>query len=272
MQLDAYLKHIGFDATPRVDLDTFRLIHHLHSDNIPYENLDVQTGTPTGLSVADAYEKIVGKRRGGWCYEMNGLMGWALSEIGFSVQRVAAGVRREQLGDTMTGNHLALLVDLNGERYLADVGFGDGMVEPAILKEGSFKQRHWQFRLEKLDDMWWRLHNHPEGAASSFDFTEDTADNQLLADKCAYLQSSPDSSFVQNAVCQRHFPDRLEVMRGRVLKTIQPEGSYKRIIENLDDYRATLEKTFGIEIEGLEKVWQKILARDAELVGISSSN
>jgi len=265
MQLDAYLKRIGFKGVPQVDFETFRRIHRLHSDTVPYENLDVQAGVPTGIAVPDAYDKIINRRRGGWCYEMNGLMGWALAEIGFTVTPVAAGVRRALVGDWIVGNHLALLVDLGGVRYLADVGFGDGMVEPAALREDPFTQRHWQFSLEKLDADWWRLHNHPEGAAASFDFTEAPADKSLLAEKCEYLQSSPDSPFVLNAVCQRHFPDRLEVMRGRVLKTIRPEGSVKRIIADLEDYRTTLSDVFDLEIEGLAQIWQKVLARDAEL-------
>ncbi|MFC4349224.1 arylamine N-acetyltransferase [Kordiimonas lipolytica] len=265
MQLDAYLKRIGFNGIPQVDLETFQRIHRLHSDAIAYENLDVQAGVPIGIDVPDAFEKIVGRGRGGWCYEMNGLMGWALGQIGFSVTRVAAGVRRALLGDEMVGNHLALLVDLEGVRYLADVGFGDGMVEPAPLKEGPFKQRQWRFALEKLDDRWWRLHNHPDGAAPSFDFTEEQADADLLARKCQHLQSSPESVFVLNAVCQRHFPDRLEIMRGRVLKTIRADESHKRTIADLDDYRETLKALFGLEIEGLDPIWQKVLARDAEL-------
>ncbi len=265
MQLDAYLKRIGFNGKPQVDLETFKRIHRLHSDTIPYENLDVQAGLPIGIAVPDAYDKIIRRGRGGWCYEMNGLMGWALAEIGFAVTPVAAGVRRALVGDWIVGNHLALLVDLDGARYLADVGFGDGMVEPAVLTEGPFKQRHWQFSLEKLDADWWRLHNHPEGAAASFDFTENPADRALLAEKCDYLQSSPDSPFVQNALCQRHFPDRLEVMRGRVLKTIRADRSFKRTITDLDDYRSTLRDVFDLKIEGLDQIWQKVLARDAEL-------
>ncbi|WP_286829773.1 MULTISPECIES: arylamine N-acetyltransferase family protein [Kordiimonas] len=266
MQLEAYLKRIGFTGTPGVTLETLRAVHRLHSDTLAYENLDVQAGTPTGIEVKDAYDKIVGGRRGGWCYEMNGLMGWALGEIGFSVKRVAAGVRRAEMGDQMVGNHLALLVDLEGERYLADVGFGDGMVEPTVLKEGTFQQRHWRFRLEKIDQRWWRLHNHPDGAAASFDFTEEEADPHLLAEKCRYLQSAPESVFVQNAVCQRHFPDRLEVLRGRVLKTIRAGGSSKRMIDSLDEYRTILETTFGLEIRDLGPIWQKVMARHAELV------
>ncbi|MCJ9430522.1 arylamine N-acetyltransferase family protein [Kordiimonas marina] len=265
MQLDSYLTHIGFTGKPGTDLATLRQIHRLHAETIPYENLDVLARVPLGTDVGAAYDKIVGHKRGGWCYEMNGLLGWALSSIGFAVTPVAAGVDRASRGDSSVGGHLALLIDLDGQRYLADVGFGDGLMEPAPLKEGPFTQGQWTFRLEKLDGAWWRFHNHPEGAAPSFDFTEETASPALMAEKCQFQQTSPLSPFVENAVCQRHFPDRLEVMRGRVLKTVRAGDVASRRIADIDDYRQTLMTLFGIEVDALEPIWQKILKRDAEL-------
>jgi len=265
MQLERYLNHIGFTGRPRADLETLKRLHRLHAETIPYETLDVLARVPLGTDVAAAYDKIVGHKRGGWCYEMNGLLGWALGSIGFAVTPVAAGVDRASRGDSAVGGHLALLVDIEGQRTLADVGFGDGLVEPTPLKEGPFTQGQWIFRLEKLDDTWWRFHNHPEGAVGSFDFTEDTASPALLTEKCQYQQTSPLSPFVENAVCQRHFPDRLEVMRGRVLKTIRAGDVASRRIADIEDYRKTLDTLFGIEVQTLEPIWQKILKRDAEL-------
>jgi N-hydroxyarylamine O-acetyltransferase len=81
----------------------------------------------------------VTRRRGGWCYEMNGLMDWALREIGFKVTRMAGGVMRASVGDGVVGNHLVLKVDLD-RPYLADVGFGDGLVEPIPIEPGRTKQ------------------------------------------------------------------------------------------------------------------------------------
>jgi N-hydroxyarylamine O-acetyltransferase len=208
MHLSGYLRRIGFNGEPRPDLRTLRRIHRLHLESIPYENLDVQLGRKVGLDLDAIYGKLVTARRGGWCYEMNGLFAWALERIGFKVTRLAGAVLRDKVGDTSIGSHLALCVHLD-DCYLADVGFGDGLIEPVLLGEGSFRQDAFDFRLERLDESWWRFHNQPHGGAPSFDFRLSEAPQERLAERCEWLQSSPESLFVQNAVCQRYADGRL---------------------------------------------------------------
>src|SRR5690349_13822179 len=99
MQLSAYLDRIGYGGPVRADLATLKALHRAHLLTIPYENLDVQLGRRVTTDPADAYDKIVRRGRGGWCYEMNGLFAWALGEIGFSVIRMAGAANRELLGD-----------------------------------------------------------------------------------------------------------------------------------------------------------------------------
>ena len=94
MDLQLYLDRIGFAGASRPDLATLRAIHRGHSLSISYENLDVQLGRPLTTSPAEAFEKIVRRGRGGWCYEMNGLLAAVLEEIGFKVTRLAGGVGR----------------------------------------------------------------------------------------------------------------------------------------------------------------------------------
>jgi N-hydroxyarylamine O-acetyltransferase len=90
MHLLSYLERVGFRHTPRVDITTLQDLLRAHVCSVPFENLDVQLGRPLTTDVDDAYRKIVIDRRGGWCYEQNGLFGWALQQIGFEVTRVAA--------------------------------------------------------------------------------------------------------------------------------------------------------------------------------------
>jgi N-hydroxyarylamine O-acetyltransferase len=264
VDLERYLARIGFAGTPRVDVDTLRRLHRAHLDAIPYENLDVQLGRPVSLELPRVYEKIVERRRGGWCYEMCGLFGWAIGEIGFPVTRVAGGVARAIFGDFSVGNHLVLRVDLE-RTYLADVGFGDGFVEPVPVEAGAFRQRFLSFRMEELDDGWWRLHNHPHGAAPSFDFRLEPAPPGLLEEKCSWLQANPLSPFVQNAVCQRHFPDKLELLRGKVLRTVSADGVAERELGSADEYVGVLADVFGLELPDAASLWPRIEKRHAEL-------
>src|SRR5262245_34213020 len=122
MKLAAYLDRIRFEGPVRPDLDTLRRVHLAHRLAVPFEDLDGQLLRPLTTSFPQAFDKIVTRRRGGWCYEQNGVLGWALQEMGFDVQRLSAGVMREKLGDAQLGNHLCVLVMLD-QPYLADVGF-----------------------------------------------------------------------------------------------------------------------------------------------------
>ena len=262
--LHAYCERIGFRDTPRPDLDTLHELHRCHLLAIPYENLDVQLGVPVSLDIEAIYRKLVLNGRGGWCYEMNGLLAWALEKVGFSVTRTAAGVMREMRGDVAVGNHLALWVHgaagraAFDEPYLADVGFGDGTFEPIAVRAGPFHQRGLEFALERLDADWWRFHNHPHGAARSFDFNTRPADTALLRRQCQFLQTSPESPFTQVAVVQRHVPDGLALLRGRVLTRVGPVGVEKWEIADEDDYFTVLREVFALDLLRSDLLWQKV--------------
>jgi len=261
--LQLYLDRIGFSGVPRPDLETLIDLHRRHLLAVPYENLDVQLGRPLGLETGPIHEKLVIRGRGGWCYEMNGLFGWALEEIGFSITHLAAAVGRARAGDAALGNHLALRVQL-GRPYLADVGFGDGIFEPLPLRTGPLTQRGFPFRLDRLADGWWRIHNHPRGAAPSFDFEERPGDRSMMERQCAHLQTAPDSAFRRVAVVQRHVPEGLVVLRGRVLSRIGSEGLDKRVVESRAEYERVLRGTLGLDRAGdldaqdLDLLWENV--------------
>jgi N-hydroxyarylamine O-acetyltransferase len=267
MNVEAYLQRIGVPQRPSADLEGLCTLHRAHLLSVPFENLDVQLGRPVTTELAPIYGKLVDRRRGGWCYEMNGLFGWALQQLGFRVTRTAAGVMRETSGDAALGNHLTLQVMLPEGLYLADVGFGDGPLEPVALKAHDFTDGRFPFALSQPEDSWWRFHN-PQGGAKSFDFQLAPADEQLFAIKCAWLQTDNDSGFVQNLVCQRHTPEGLTVLRGRMLRRIKPEDiASERLIESGDDLVCTLRSEFDLDVPEAASLWPKITARHAALFG-----
>ena len=266
MDLKAYFDRIGFNDEARPDLATLKALHRAHLLAIPYENLDVQLGRTVTTAPDAAFDKIVRRRRGGWCYEMNGLFGAVLDAIGFKVMRLAGGVGRDTAGDEKLGNHLVLLVDL-GEPWIADVGFGDGALEPFSLKAGAFSQDGYDFRLEQLDGGWWRLHNHPLGGASNFDFALKPADPALLAEKCHWLQTSPESGFVQNAVAQRWRPGEILQLRGRSLTRLRNGEKHTHLIGSADEYLEVLTREFDLRIPEAAALWPRIAARHEALFG-----
>jgi N-hydroxyarylamine O-acetyltransferase len=264
MQLDAYFNRIRFEGRPAVDLDTLRQIHRLHLLNISYENLDVWLNRPLDLDLNRSYTKIVERGRGGWCYEMNGLLEWALKEIGFDVMRMNAGVRRSTRGDSVMGNHLVLCVQLD-RPWIADVGFGDGAFEPIPLEPHEFTQRGFDYRLEQLDD-YWRFHNHAFGAADSFDFRFCRADEDLFARQCKWLSTADDSPFVAALVCQRFVEGGYDIQLGRVAKRVTAQGKKEWLINSADELVESISNRFDLDVPEIASVWNRIVARHEEFI------
>lgn len=265
MDLQAYFDRIGYTGDARPDLATLKAVHRAHALGISYESFDVQLGSPVTPDPVAAFDKIVRRGRGGWCYEMNGVLGAALDAIGFKVTRLAGGVHRATRGDDAVGNHLVLLIDIDGEPWIGDVGFGDGPREPFPLREGPVFSDGYAYRLERLDADWWRFHNHPLGGAPSFDFTTRPADPALLARVCGELQTSPKSPFVMVAIAQRHMPDEIRLLRGRLFRRVKGDTKDDHLIENADAFVALLKREFELDLPETATLWPTICQRHEEL-------
>lgn len=133
MNTDEYLHRIGCGPVSSPDVDALCAVHRAHMLSVPFENLDIHGKRRIVLDTALLVEKIVGAKRGGICYELNGAFGALLTALGFKVTLLAAEVF---IADGSVGpqfDHMALLVEAEGVRYLCDVGFGDSFVEPLRL-------------------------------------------------------------------------------------------------------------------------------------------
>lgn len=256
MDLSAYLQRIKYTGPVEPSLDTLNALHHQHLLNIPYENIDVQMGVPLDFDPERIFDKLVTRRRGGWCYEMNGLLSWALGEIGFEVTRMSGAVMREVQGDQQRGNHLVIEVMLD-EPYLADVGLGDGARFPMPIREGTYKQGGLEYGLEKLSDGFWRFHNHKHSNVRSFDFRHEPASESELATKCQWLQTNPESPFRMLLITQKFGPGEVHVQFGKVYGHITPEGVERREILSIDEMHDHYRGVFGLE-EDLTQLWESV--------------
>jgi N-hydroxyarylamine O-acetyltransferase len=267
MELADYLERIGYAGPVVPDQACLDAIHRHHLLSISYENLDVQLGRPVDLDIERIFDKIVRRRRGGWCYEMNGLLGWALAEIGFDVMRMTGGVARKARGDEMLGNHLVLGVALDGPQ-IADVGLGNGLLEPTRLREGIVRQGARTFRLESLGGGLWRFHNSEGVMPPDFDFAYAPADETRLASMCERLQTDPESKFLQNLICMRRRADGTDFMLGRVLIEYAPDGSKaRRLVESAEAFEKILCERFELEDPELPALWPAVVERHRALFG-----
>ncbi len=126
--------HASYDQIP--SLQQLTTLQKLHMFEIPFENLDVIRREPIYLNLNSIYEKIVLRKRGGYCYELNGLFHWLLEKLGYDASLIAATVCRPNGQWAKPETHAAILVQLN-EPYLVDVGFGDSTILPIPLNGDS---------------------------------------------------------------------------------------------------------------------------------------
>jgi N-hydroxyarylamine O-acetyltransferase len=255
MDLDLYLQRIGYRGPLEPNFDILRKLHRQHLLTIPYENFDIHLGRKIELDERAFFDKLVGQKRGGWCYEMNGLFAWVLREVGFEV-RLLAGAVRPVSEAKIEGNHLVLLVELE-RPYIVDVGFGDGFLEPLPLEEGEYRQDYLNFRLAKEGE-WWIVHNHPNGGAKRYDFTLEPYELHQFAAKCHELQTSPASGFVRTTVSQRFTPQNILVLRGATFKAISEAGVTTRFIETEAEYRQVLAEYFGLDLGDISALWPRV--------------
>jgi N-hydroxyarylamine O-acetyltransferase len=258
MNLDGYLSRIAYHGSRRPDLDTLTAVHRAHLTAISYENLDIHLDRVLSLDITHIYDKIVRRGRGGWCYEMNSLLAWALRELGFDVTMLAAAVAPVTDEDRQHLDHMAVRVMLD-EPWLLDAGFGNAFLEPLPLREGQYQQAYHTFQLWRNGD-YWGFTNHVHGGPG-FEFLLQPRTIEEYGPRCTFLQSSPESPFVRRTVCHRLREDYSIVsLRGLVLTTVNADGKTQEAIETLEGYTEALTKLFLLRLsdEEIVQLWEKV--------------
>ncbi|MDF2384616.1 arylamine N-acetyltransferase [Nostoc ellipsosporum NOK] len=265
MDLQAYFARIGHDGPLAPDRATLTALMQAHLAAFPFENLDVQLGRPVSIEPGAIFDKLVVRRRGGWCFEQNGLFGRVLEALGFDVRRISAGVMRHVHGEGAMGNHLALMVALENRPWLVDVGFGGMQAAPLPLAPGSEHHPPYDVALRQVDG-WWRFEErYGEGDPFSYDFHDAPADEALFARRCSELQRQPESPFVQNLVVLQRRGDRHTTLRGRVLTRRGPAGETHELLPDAEALVERLERCFGLQVPEAAGLWDTVCARHAAL-------
>ncbi|WP_433555500.1 arylamine N-acetyltransferase family protein [Pseudonocardia xinjiangensis] len=265
--LEALLDRIGYDRPVHADPDTLRGLHRAWRTRVPYENLDIQLGRPINLEPDALLDKLVRRRRGGYCYEQNGGLALLLGAAGFEVTMVEGGVMRAARGDAMWGNHNVLLVDVGGERWVADAGIGDGFVEPLRLREGPHTQGDLTYRLEQLDPDTWRFHHHPGGSIASYDFRLDPRELDDFADRSRELSTSPDSAYVTTLIAARPVADATLLLLARTMRRLSASNRQPRTVTSAEEFAYVLSEQLLIPLDdlgadGVAHLWEKTGVQD----------
>ena len=246
MNVATYLQRLNYQGPTEPTAETLCDLHRAHLLTVPFENLDIHLGREIVLDDERLYGKIVERRRGGFCYELNGVFAALLRALGFSVKKLAAGVARADGSYSPLFDHMALMVELEA-RWLADVGFGDSFREPLRLDDegeqaqafGAYRIRHdgeQRIMEQRNGNEWQPQYRFPLQAYEYSDYAE----------MCRYHQTSPESHFTQNRVCSLATTDgRITLTNGRMITTIGDERS-ERELASESEIAAILHDQFGM--------------------------
>ncbi|MEM9919656.1 MAG: arylamine N-acetyltransferase [Bacteroidota bacterium] len=248
MNTSAYLARIQLQQTPQADLASLLALHRQHVIHVPFENLDIHRNVKLQLDKAHLYHKIVGNRRGGFCYELNHLFYLLLQEIGFDARMIAARI----FDDGQEGppfDHMALLIHFGKTAWLADVGFGDLFIEPLPLRtDQTIKDDLHSFRLENGPANSYLLYKSENGRdfKKIYAFETDARQIEQFQSMCDWKERSPDSYFVKNKICTLPLTNgRRTLFNQKFTQRIDGRKS-SAMIESEEAERQLLADFFGI--------------------------
>jgi N-hydroxyarylamine O-acetyltransferase len=251
LDLPAYLSRIGYQGAVEPSRRALEALHLAHATHIPFENLDILLGRPIALDLASLQAKLVARRRGGYCFEHNLLFAAVLREFGFEPTLLAARVRFRTTA-ILPRTHMLLLVEAEGSRWLADVGFGgEGLLLPVPIGN-SEEARHyaWTYRvIEEADTGNWVLQSrHNDAWLDLYAFTlepQQAVDYEIANH---YMSTHPDSRFVQTLTVQLPGTQRRMILRNRDYIEDRGDAVDQRTLESGEEVASILQGSFELDI------------------------
>ncbi|MBB5508538.1 arylamine N-acetyltransferase family protein [Paraburkholderia atlantica] len=272
VNLENYFARIGYQGSRAATLDVLRAIHRLHPAAIPFENLNPLMRQPVRLELEAIERKLVTQKRGGYCFEQNILFANVLMQLGFKITPMLARVvwGREP-GTISPRTHMVLRVDLDGDEWIADVGFGGvtltaplrltaGLAQPIPL--GTFRLAdagHDTLYLEVLapDESWSRVYHVDLRAVEWVDYEISNW----------YTSTSPDSKFVNNLLACRVLPELRVALFNDQFNERDAQGQIvsERRLASAAELADCLRERFGLNLEDIDiaDVFERVRTRDA---------
>ncbi|EPZ42239.1 arylamine N-acetyltransferase family protein [Alicyclobacillus acidoterrestris] len=248
-RVQRYLERIGVFEELEVNYDSLLMIQAQHMLTVPFENLNIVDKKPIELDFYALYEKIVVKRRGGYCYELNGLLAWCLKQLGFEVTVLSGRVRREDGSFGPEFDHMVLMVHLDKD-YVVDVGFGDSARRPLPLSGDIMTDVSGQYRItsdtdsqlllfqKKLNNDW----------VNQFCFTRTPRQMDDFQEMNVFQQTSPASFFTKGLIVSLATRDgRVTISRDTFIETKGTDKKTRPILSD-DERNELLKCYFNIEV------------------------
>ncbi|MDE2473430.1 MAG: arylamine N-acetyltransferase [Alphaproteobacteria bacterium] len=267
VNLEAYFDRVGYSGPREASLATLGALHALHPAAIPFENLDPLLGRRVRLDLESVQRKLLSSRRGGYCYEHNGLFAAVLTALGFRLTTLAARVVYGRLNPAgARRSHMLLKIDMPDGTYLADVGFGGQSPSAPLRLDTTIEQRtpHGLYRISRQGD-WFELIAQMDGewrALYRFTLEEQSPEDHEMANW--YVSTHPDSEFRTLLFVARNPPGKRLTLLGNQFTIRDLSGaSETRVLGSPEEIASVLEQDFLIHLPQPRNELLPALARAA---------
>jgi N-hydroxyarylamine O-acetyltransferase len=251
MNLHSYLQRIKISQFEKPNSSFLSKLQGQHLLTVPFENLDIHRGKKIVLEDNRIYEKIVGNKRGGFCYELNSLFCWLLRSLDFSVSMASSQVYR--LAEDRFNpqfDHMVLLTDLE-KTYLVDVGFGDTFRKPIALPDGIVEDISGTYRVQPFGpdpDTYILQKKEKSSWQHVYSFTTHPREMSDFTDMCTFHQTSSESHFTQEMICTMATKTGRVSLSDDFLTITEGNSKRKRRVTSPEDFRKKLKQNFEIRL------------------------
>ena len=263
LDLAAYLSRIGYDADLAPTGRTLAGLHRAQVAAIPFENADIMLGRGIAVELTGVQDKLVRRGRGGYCFEHGLLLAAALERLGYRADRLLASVG----GPRNARTHLVLRVRAGGRCWLADTGFGTGLLEPLPFGDtGARAQYGWTYRLLADGERSWKLQERQGDSWATlywFDDQPQHAADIVVANH--FTSTFPGSPFVRQLVVIRKDTTGLRRLTGRRLSITSPGQPGDERYLGDDEFARALTGVFGLRLSAAESARLTRITADTAL-------
>lgn len=247
MNIDAYFQRLNVGEMPSDRLSLLTLLQTRHVQTIPFENVDIMSKIPLSMQLGDLERKIITRRRGGVCYELNGLFCHLLRRLGYDARLAAASTYAGNRWNPFEGTHMMIIVQLDNQSYVVEVGFGgNSPSKPIPLNGEEVQDVDGVFRVVREEETYFLQKKEHQDWDNLYRFRPDEKQMDDFTAWCQMVQTSPESPFNRTLLVSR-VTDRGRVTLSGNSLTVAENGIKVKSVVPDDEIAVVLQQRFHLD-------------------------
>lgn len=249
IDVNAYLKRLGLDRESPT-LDFLKKLHSAHVHRIPFENLDIHYNRKIILDYQKIFDKVIVNKRGGFCYELNGLLYHLLYHLGYDCYCTSASFQKDDGTFSPEYDHMIVIVFFEEGDFLVDVGFGEAFIYPKKIETGVVQvdfTTYWRFDQDPDENHLLKYSFDASNYTTKYRF--DLKERHIIQflEMCDYHQTSPESMFTNKKLITIKTKDGRITLTDKKIKITALGAVSEYPILNEDEFLSKLEQYFSIK-------------------------